>query len=161
MLSNSLPTSYARTSSWSFDHVKLHTISPNWMVVYSCVQTQINCYFFRKWRLLVFKVSDVNNNISVFNFWEIKRWNPEVFIDWYSYSHLRFVQWPATIFVQWPYWVVLHWAELMHLIATVATHQHFWYRIKLSEPWICSKKIERLSFAGIKINSESEDQKCG
>ena len=45
MLSHSLPTSYARTSSWSFNHIKLHTILPNWMVVYSCVKTQINCYF--------------------------------------------------------------------------------------------------------------------
>ena len=41
------------------------------MVMYSCVKTQINL-FFRKWRLLVFEISDVNNVILVFKFGAIK-----------------------------------------------------------------------------------------
>ena len=63
--------------------------------------------FFRKWSLLVFKISDMNNSISLFKFGVMKSVETLscltiVICTVTCCRQFEFVQWPAVIFVQWP-----------------------------------------------------------
>ena len=90
-----------------------------------CVNTNL-LLFFKKLRLLVLKISDVNKSILGFKFWAIKSGETlsclsidNCTVTCGLYSH------PRLFLYSDPDRVVLHQAELMQLIATVSTLRHF------------------------------------
>ena len=104
--------------------------------VFLCKDTN-KLLFFKKLRLLLLKISDVNKSILVFKFGMIKSSETlsylsidicivtcgrQVGICIVSISH------PRLSLYSDPDRVVLHQAELMHLIATVSTLRHFYIR---------------------------------